>query len=1280
MNKLKITKHLFILSFLFLIFGYVSGQEISFSCAIKWSTPYEMTDPFSGNNNFYFAFENAVYNDPTSRLPFYEDKIKLPDSNRKNFQVSILQPFYEEVPASDIGKISPLPDINDTILINTALVTERKEPYLRYSFIPLKRNKVTGKVERLKYFTLRITLNQSVMPTKSTQSTLRYASQSVLNSGDWYKFQVSQSGVYQISYQDLKNIGVKNPENVRIYGNGGKSLPEIYSGNVPDDLNEIPVTMFTGPDGIFNDGDYIIFYAEGPVTWTYNKTNDKFAHHKNSFVDKVSYFITSAPGGKRITIADSPSGNSNTEVNSFDGLDYHEVNSSNLIQSGQDWYGETFGSQSYYNFLFKFPGLIKTEPVKFESRILGRSDNSTTFSFAQNGQLFGSVNINPTITSSTVADYANISTLNQSFSTNSENITIQVSYNQNGDPAAEGWLDYLRLRVRQNLSISATQLLFRDTRSLGQDNIATFKISNAYSNLVVWNISDINNVTQMNGQNQNNIFSFKAAASDLQEYIAFDPKNGLLSPEFTTDNQMIVNQNLHGLKNKDLIIVSPPDFQAQAQELADLHAQNDGLSTIVVTPYQIYNEFSSGMPDPAAIRNFMKMLYDRAASSSEAPKYLLLFGDGSYNNKNSGTTLNPQSLIITYESNNSLSPSDSYVSDDYFGLLDDNEDINYGLLDVGVGRLPVGTVDQAKDIVAKIKKYTAASSLGDWRNNICFIADDEDNNVHMQQADSLTNMVKRAAPFLNIEKIYIDAYQQVSTSIGQRYPEVNTAITNQLNRGTLILNYTGHGGVRGLAQEQIMRQNEDIKMWRNSNYPLFITATCDFSRFDNFEETTAGEDVLLNANGGGIGLLTTTRLVYSGPNFVLNQQFYRHAFVKTDDNPAYRLGDIMRKTKNTSGVNVNKLCFTLLGDPALSLNIPKYNIITDSINHHPAGLADTLKAYGEVNIYGHIVNESGNPVNTFNGIVYPVIFDKNRKITTLANDGFDPFNFYLQNNVLYRGQASVKNGTFTVQTYLPRDINYNFGAGRISYYAQNNTTDASGYFSEVTIGGITTNTISDTSGPQISLYMNDTTFVNGGITNSSPTLLAKISDNFGINPGGNSLGHDIVAVLDNDTKNSYILNSYLQTELNNIKKGTVQFNFTGITPGDHVVSFKVWDIFNNSSQSELKFKVLEGNNLQIRNTGNYPNPFTDHTYFFFQHNQPSVTLDVTVEIFNLAGSKIKVLNTSIYPPGYTSEPLFWNGADNNGNKITPGIYLYRIILRSLSDTAISETKKLVVIN
>ena len=540
------------------------------------------------------------------------------------------------------------------------------------------------------------------------------------------------------------------------------------------------------------------------------------------------------------------------------------------------------------------------------------------------------------------------------------------------------------------------------------------------------------------------------------------------------------------------------------------------------------------------------MLYDRASSENEIPRYLLLFGDGSYDNKSND--INNTNFILTYQSENSINPAYSFVTDDFFGLLDDNEGGATGLLDVGIGRFPVKSVEEAQSMIDKVLNYTNVNTMGDWRNSLCFIADDEDNNIHMKNANALTTLIDTTYPEYIIEKIFLDAYPQISTPNGERYPEVNTAINNKINKGTLIINYIGHGNELKLAHENILGIN-DIASWENMDkLPLFITATCEFSRFDDIgrnssgeitQPTSAGEHILLNQNGGGIALLSTTRLVYSDLNFILNQNFYKYVFQR-DKN--YRLGDVLRLTKIISGASHNKRNFTLLGDPALQLAYPKNIIITDSINGKNISVnIDTLKALSQVKISGYIEASNGIRLNDFNGTISPVVFDKVTTLSTLSNDGTPKMNFDVQNNILYKGKASVTNGNFSFTFIIPKDISYNLGFGKISYYAHNNNYDAHGYCKNILIGGSADSLITDNRGPSINLYMNNKNFVFGGITDENPILLAFVKDGYGINTVGSGIGHDITAILDNNPSNLIVLNDYYESDINSYRSGKIEY-------------------------------------------------------------------------------------------------------------------------------------------
>ncbi len=1092
---------------------------------------------------------------------------------------------------------------------------------------------------------------------------------SVLANGYWVKLKVEKTGIYKISYEELEKMGLPDPSHPHIYGNGGGMLPESNSVPHPDDLTEIPVWFHKGPDGTFDQGDYLLFYATGPVQWKYSSVDSVF-YHINPLYDKAAYyFITSSAAPlNEIPLVPFLDETPTDISSSFDDYLFHDVDRENLIKSGREWY-EPLPTLSPVTFPFEFPHRITSATIRMRIRVVARSSKSSSFSVKAGDHSLPSIFVGPVNIYSYTSAYAKINYKNYIFTTDGENIPVTLSYQSSDQATARAWLDKIDIQARRQLIFTGNSLFFRDIRTVGQGRITSFHITTE-SGGQVWDITDLHQVKEFETRETYNDLEFRVHTDTLRQFVVFRGSDFPM-PEIVEKG--LPNQNLHGLPQPRLVIVSFPDFMDQAIELGQYHHEKDNMSVAVVTTEQVYNEFSSGARDIGAIRNFMKMFYDRAANPSEKPRYLLLLGDGSFDNLTMDQ--NNCNFIPTYQSPNSLVPTQSFVSDDFFGLLDDNEGGVTGQLDIGVGRLPVGTAEEAEVIVNKIKAYYSQDALGDWRNRICFVGDDEDNNIHMKDADHLATYIDTTYPSFVLKKIYLDAFQQVSTASGERYPDVNKAISENIEKGLLIFNYVGHGNERGLAHESILGIN-DIVSWSNfPRCPLFITATCEFSRFDDVDidangvitpKTSAGEYVLLSEKGGGIGLLTTTRLVYSSPNYVLNKNFYRYIFERNDLGLPNTFGDALRYTKNASGSSTNKLNFTLLGDPALLLAYPRYRIVTDSINGIAVSEAtDTLKALSLVTVSGHVEDPSGVPMPGMDGILYPTIFDKSRNVTTLANDGGNTMTFLVRDNIIFNGKASIHHGTFSFSFLVPMDINYNIGPGKISYYATlDSLHEGAGSFSNVLVGGFAEAPEIDEEGPQIRLYLNDTLFKEGGLSDENPVFLAYVSDQGGINTVGNGIGHDIIAVLDGDESHPIVLNDYFTYETDDYRKGTVKYPFFNLSDGEHRIRFKVWDNYNNSSEAVLTFHVNESSTEKIENLRNYPNPFTNETWISFDHNMGDKEMDIVVYIFDLSGHLIRLLEEHQFTDGYTIAPIRWDGKSANGQKVSAGIYVYKVVIRS----------------
>jgi hypothetical protein len=1208
----------------------------------------------------------------TADPPVYYELLFAPEYYPDHI-IELTEMHFAPVSDSDLVIKEIAGTLGTEIIITQEWVKSRGQSLLQISFIPVRRNPANGQTEKLISFTYSFRKSENIKSQPLVPKNLSPGS-SVLASGKWVKIKTTEDGIYRLSYDDLVKMGINDPANVRIYGNGNRMLGKMNDQPVENDIIENRIYMNTGSDGIFNQGDYILFYGRGPVSWNYNSETEMFEHERHLYADGCYYFVTSSATGKeRIGLKDQPEGAVTGFVDSFDDHAVHEEELVNLLHSGRDWYGEHFKMLNTANFSFGFPNIQGGSQARVKWKAASRSPVSTSFTLSYNSSVVSQLNYTPVNLGSIVSDYAVARESLATFSTAGDNIQFIVDYAQN-TPSSEGWLDYILVNVRRSLLMSGNQMHFRDIVSSGEDQVKQFRLGNASAGIRIWDISNILDIKEMSTDFSNNILIFNDLTGNLNQYIAFAPDN-FMEPEVIGN---VPNQNLNGISGVDMIIISHPVFMNQANQLAD-HRQNvDGMRVVIVNPEQIYNEFSSGKPDVSAIRNFVRMVYEKAEGDSDILRYLLLFGKGSYDNRPGDPS--GINFIPTYQSANSLRPTQSFVSDDFFGLLDYDEGEYSGLVDIGIGRLPVTTPEQAQVLVNKIINYNVQGKKGDWQNILCFVADDGDNNIHMRDADILAEGIKEAYPAFNTEKIYLDAWPKIGTSLGQRYPEVNSAISERIRKGALIMNYTGHGNELRLADENILDINDALSWSNNDRLPVFMTATCEFSRFDNPERVSAGEMLLLNPKGGSIAMFSTTRLVYATPNFFLNQNFYRFILEKDINGRDMRLGDVMRLTKINSGSGLNKRNFTLLGDPSMKLAIPAQRVVITSVNETPVNeVPDTLMALSKVDISGTVEDFQGNIINDFSGIVYQTVYDKENLITTLGNDGSTPFNFTSRSNIIYKGKASVTGGKFTFSFIVPKDIGYHFGNGKISSFAENGRTDAAGYLGNIIIGGSDPDAVNDTSGPEIELFMNDHNFVSGGITNQNPRLLARLTDSSGINTLGSGIGHDITLAMNRDPSNLLVLNEYYVADTDSYQSGSIEYPFSDLKEGNHNLKLKAWDVHNNSSEAFLEFTVSQSATLALNHVFNYPNPFTHDTEFHFEHNHPESGLEVLIQIFTISGKLVKSIKTYINTAGFKPDPIPWDGLDQYGDRIGRGVYIYRIRLRTENGEIAEKYEKLVIL-
>ncbi|PHN07095.1 type IX secretion system sortase PorU [Flavilitoribacter nigricans] len=1114
-----------------------------------------------------------------------------------------------------------------------------------------------------------------------------FKTSSALRDGSIYKIAVTETGIHKLTYGFLKDqLGINldniDPKTIQVLGQGGGMVPVSIEKERVDDLEELAIYIQGEADGRFDGGDYLLFYGEGPNSWRFDEEDRIFIRQQNVYDTKNYYFIkVGGSNGRRLATVPNESGGAYTTT-TFDDYDRYEEERVNLLYqwnvtrtgAGQRWFGDYFkeARTKNYNNLFSFPNLVTSEPLRVRAAMALRASQSSRFSLTLNNQKKNSgLATNTSIGSANdyLANYANNAILEQEFLADSDELDFLLEYPHPGGAPSEGWLDYIEVNARRQLTMSGDQMDFRDINSLDYP-ATTYQLNGSnLNNLAIWNISDPLQPGLQEVSNANGRTSFGVNGAALHQYIAFRPEAALHTPEAIGP---VANQNLHALGTDiNMLIVYPAEFEASARMLADHRESFSGLKVAIASTEQVYNEFSSGRQDPTAIRDLTLMLFERSPEFD----YLLLFGDGSFDARGIIEDIVGTNFIPTYQQD-SFNSIQAFPADDFYGILT-NETNNplAGRLNVAVGRLPVGSADDAQIAVDKIIHYdTSPQVLGDWRNRLVFVGDDEDNNRHTVDANRIADGVQNQHPDFNVDKIFLDAYPQVSSSGGDRFPAANEALNNAIFKGTLAMTYLGHGGPKGWAQERVL-DIPDIRSWRNyDNLILLVTATCSFTGYDDPAFTSAGEEAFLNPDGGAIALMTTTRPVYASANAELTDSTMVNLFQKQNGR-SLTLGQAMRQAKNSDlnssfFVN-NSRKFTLIGDPAIQIPLPEYQVMTTNINGEAITTesVDTLRAFQKVNIEGIVADQNGQPLESFNGSVFTTIFDKRLNIRTLGQDaGSRIYDFGVRKNVIFKGKASVTNGKFRFTFVVPKDINFSFGPGKISYYASDpdNMLDANGAYERIIIGGTSPDGINDDQGPLVEVFMNTEDFAFGGITGEDPTLLVRLTDDNGINVVGNSIGHDLEGVLNEDTENTYVLNDFYEAAEDDYRKGIVRYPLYDLPNGRHQIRVKAWDIANNSSEGYTEFVVANSAEIALEHVLNYPNPFTDNTCFQFDHNLSGQQLEVLVQIYTVSGRLVKTLEETIISDGAIrlDNCISWDGRDEFGDRLARGVYLYRIKVRT----------------
>ena len=1147
---------------------------------------------------------------------------------------------------------------------------------------------------------------------------------SILADGTVYKitFGHGVDGIYRIDRAFLTSLpgfdlspGSIDPNNVKVYGNGGAPVPALNSAPRIADLAESAVFVRGGGDGSFDEGDAVWFYATGPTGWQSVIQRDfrgdpirddqgnlvrYWEHYVHPFSNENAYFIkideTANRGLEQTPYPGFQDASPLTQVRGRHFVDLDEFMwAREQGGTGHTWVSNLIALGGGVLPLLEnvsLPGL-ETGAVEYHARAAIQSNPAASVFYNANGaQLasgnYGGVNNNPT---NTVAR-SGVERFSQQVSAGQAlNLEMQLE-NRSGSPKAA--LDWLRVFYPKALRV--TDGVVRFHTPIGRTGPFEMILSGFSQEPQVWDVTDPAAIHRLGVQASGGTYRVQVEVVDVEqprELIAFDDGGvqALVVEEVCGGDCRVGAQNLHGIQSfPTFVIVAPEIFRPFAEELAEKRRQ-EGLITEVIDLQQIYNEFSGGVVDIRALRDYFKFLYDRAPDEEQMLRYVLLFGDGHYNYRDLGETPEFANRVPPFETEETWNPETSYTTDDYFGLLDDNEGLwPYTRLtftgsreslnervDLGIGRLTVQTEEEARIVLDKIDHYESANTYASWRSRYLFLADDgptglagiqDDQDLHTQNTDVVAELLEVEAPQIDQKKVYAISYQRVFRN-GWRIPDAREDILTALNEGVLVVNYSGHGGEEGLAQEDLFNI-EDARTLENLDHlPIFITATCSFGRWDLANEQSAAEELLINPNGGAVAMLTTVRTVYTTGvstttlNVGLNVELNRQLFRRDEDGLPRRLGDALRYTKNTEvGYEGNNRKFSLLGDPTMRLGTPSHIVNVTGVNETPVDEDEApLRALERITLSGEILRPDSTLDQSFNGVVNVTVFDAQRQVNLPVHQYMPRPYYTVREDLIWRGKVNAADGRFNATFVVPKDISYSNKPGRISAYASSGELHAQGFTENVIVGGTAANPPNDSKGPEIELFLNDETFVSGGMTPPRPQLIVKLFDESGINTVGAGVGHEMLLVLDDDEQNAFNIGDLYESEENSYQRGQVMFEFKeDLEPGPHALSVRAWDVLNNSGASSLEFVVTETENLVLDHVFNYPNPTTGPTRFVFEHNQPIGTpVKIQIRIYSLSGRPIRTIERDDVLPGGPMQ-VIWDGLDDDFDRLGSGVYLYKV--------------------
>lgn len=1094
-----------------------------------------------------------------------------------------------------------------------------------------------------------------------------YASSSKLKEGKWRKVRVTQEGMHLITTAQLKSMGFSDPERVNVYGYGGRQLSAILDASMPDDLPMQPVVRTDKG---------IVFFATSTVGWKEGDGNTPFSHYQNYYSTESWYFLSDADCGDTSLPSYDGTAVGDMLTETFTETLLHEQELQHPGNSGSLMYGEDFRTTASRPFKFSLEDAVGDKATLIVAFATKTTSSSSSITVTANGKQLPAMasDVIQPISSDEMMARRTVSI--KQIDNPGSSLDINIKYNPGG-VVRLACLDYIRLNYERRLSLGSGALVFRSEST----DAPTFAIGNADSSVRIWDVTDPARPVDIKYILRDGKALFRSPSGGYRQFVAFRPDDAALA---TSAAVAVENQDLHSLPVPDMVIVTPKEYISQAQRVAALHEKNDGFRVHVLTPEQIYNEFSSGSQDVTAIRKAMKMWYDRGADDTHRLGYLLIFGRPSYDNRllSEEVRQNKYTRMPIWQAPDGLTASTSYCTDDYLAFLDDNArqpDMGSAKLCIAVGRFPVKNLTEATSAVDKLINYVDNPEYGDWRNKILVIADDQDNGVHLTQAEWCVDALAESdgGRNMNCEKLYLDSYPIVSTGRGQTYPQARQRLLKVLNEGVNYVDYIGHGSTTQWSHESLWTYS-DICGMANKRLPVFTTATCEFGRFDA-NAICAAEILWLQPASGAIALLTSTRLAYISQNGTFNQKLSAEMFRRDSDGRGRRLGDAVMAGKNAvGGSDTNKLRYNLLGDPAMRLSLPSLTVAVDKINGTDADAPDgiTIQARSAVTISGSVLNPDGSVASDFNGLVSPRIYDAEKVVTTYGNgEEGKVMNYNDRTNLLFNGSVEARNGKWELKFVVPLEIENNYSPAKISLYGvSNDGREAHGSFDRFYVYGVDENANGDKTGPKISLIaLNSRNFRNGDIVNSSPTLLVELSDESGINISQIGIGHQISAIVDGNKPLPSVAD-YFTTDPADSRSGKVSYPIEKLEPGEHTLEFTAWDNAGNSSTASIGFTVSDNAVPVIFDVTTDANPATTSVTFTLLHDAAERNVEGTIDVFDLGGARIWSMPVS----GETGATATWKLTDGSGARVARGIYLYRATLKSDDGYITTKTKKLAV--